>query len=425
MGRKPKRKPEIEYEVCDLPITSLGGLPVIWDLAEALGLEELFNKNLKVKIRKRGYTEYQMAMAIILTFIAGGESLEDADKIRLDEVVSGSPFPHSTTVGDFLRRFDEEEFISALDTIYDEMNRQFLSQAGYASLTLDADATIIEAGGQKRQGVSMAYNGKVGFQPLMVFATEPGLVLATDFRAANVHPGSGVTGLLDRALSVIPEGTKLHFRSDSACYDKDVVSYCESNDMSFTIAAAMTTALRAEIDCLPGDAWHCFGDKGEEVAQFYYQPSGWSKPYRFVAVRKPKGEDLFGTVYRYHAIVTNQFFGNPDFILKRHRRHANVENSIKELKSGFGLSLLPCSSYNANHAWFLLGIMAHSLTVFLKVLYLAKKWAKNTIKTLRYRLFNLGGVLVRHARKRILKVPSAHPWLMDLFRCRKRILATA
>ena len=109
MGRKRKRKPEIEYEVCDLPITSLGGLPVIWDLAEALGLEELFNKNLKIKMRKRGYSEYQMAMAIILTFIAGGESLEDADKIRLDEVVSGSPFPHSTTVGDFLRRFEAEE----------------------------------------------------------------------------------------------------------------------------------------------------------------------------------------------------------------------------------------------------------------------------------------------------------------------------
>ena len=423
MGRKPKRKPDIEYEVCDLPITSLGGLPVIWDLAEALGLEELFNKNLKIKMRKRGYSEYQMAMAIILTFIAGGESLEDADKIRLDEVASDSPFPHSTTVGDFLRRFEAEEFIAALDTINDEINRRFLSQAGYESLTLDADATIIEAGGKKRQGVSVAYNGKVGFQPLMVFAAEPGLLLATDFRPANVHPGSGVTGLLDRALSVIPEGTKLHFRSDSACYDKNVVSYCESHDMSFTIAADMTVALRAEIERLPAESWHCFGDKGEEVAQFYYQPSGWSKPYRYIVVRKPKGQDLFGTVYRYHAIVTNQFLGNPDLILKRHRRHAGVENSIKELKSGFGLSLLPCSSFYANHAWFLLGIMAHSLTVILKVLYLAAKWAKNTIKTLRYRLFSIGGVLVRHARKKILKLPRAHPWLRDLFRCRKRILA--
>jgi hypothetical protein len=425
MGRKPKRKPEIEYEVCDLPITSLGGLPVIWDLAESLGLEELFTKNLKVKIRQRGYSEYQMAMAIILTFIAGGESLEDADKIRLDEVVSGSPFPHSTTVGDFLRRFDGDEVITAIDKINDEINRQFLTQADYDSLTLDADATIIEAGGKQRQGVSMAYNGKIGFQPLLLFAAEPGLLLAKDFRPANVHPGTEVISLLDRALTVIPEGTKLHFRSDSACYNKDVVAHCESNNMSFTIAADMTPALRAEIDSLTEDAWHCFGDKSEEAAQFYYQPCGWPKPYRYIVVRKPKDQDLFGTVYHYHAIVTNQPFGNPDFILKRHRRHANVENSIKELKSGFGLSLLPCSSYNANKVWFLLGTMAHSLIVILKVLYLATKWAKSTIKTLRYRLFNIGGVLARHARKKTLKVSRGHPWLKELFRCRKKILAVA
>lgn len=425
MGRKPKRRPEIEYEVCDLPITSLGGLPVIWDLTESLGLEELFTRNLKVKIRQRGYSEYQMAMAIILTFIAGGESLEDADKIRLDEVVSGSPFPHSTTVGDFLRRFDGDEVIAAIDEINDEINRRFLTQADYDSLTLDADATIIEAGGKQRQGVSMAYNGKIGFQPLLLFAAEPGLLLAKDFRPANVHPGAEVISLMERALTVIPEGTKLHFRSDSACYDKAVVSYCESNNMSFTIAADMTTALRAEVESLAGVAWHSCGDKGEEAAQFYYQPSGWTKPYRYIVVRKPKGQDLFGTVYHYHAIVTNQPFGNPDFILKRHRRHANVENSIKELKSGFGLSLLPCSSYNANKVWFLLGTMAHSLIVILKVLYLAAKWAKSTIKTIRYRLFNIGGVLSRHARKKTLKVSRGHPWLKELFRCRKKILAVA
>lgn len=423
MGRKPENRPAIEYEACDIPITSMGGLPLIWDLAESFGLEELFTRNLKVKMRNRGYSEYQMAMAIILTFIAGGQSLEDVDKIRLDEVVTGSSFPHSTTVGDFLRRFAEDEVIAAIEAINDEINRLFLAQASYRSLTLDADATIVEAGGKHRQGVSTAYNGKVGFQPLLIFAAEPGLLLAKQFRPANVHPGSGVNELLNKALSIIPEGTLLHFRSDSACYNKDVVQYCETKKISFTIAADITSALRAEFETLSQDAWHSFGDKEEEVAQFYYQPTGWSKPYRYIVTRKVKSQDLFGAVYRYHAIVTNQISGNPDFILKRHRRHATVENSIKELKSGFGLSLLPCSSYNANKVWFLLGIMAHSLAVILKVLHLTKKWAKTTINTLRFRLFHIGGVLVRHARKHILKVPRAHPWLKDLFLCRKRILA--
>jgi len=93
--------------------------------------------------------------------------------------------------------------------------------------------------------------------------------------------------------------------------------------------------------------------------------------------RKPKSRDFFGTVYRDHAVVTNQASGDPDFILDRHRRHAG------------------------------------------KVLYLAGKWAENTIKTLRYRLFNIGGVPARRARKKVLKAPRAHPRLRDSFRCWK------
>jgi hypothetical protein len=423
MRRKSHRKPVIEYEVCDLSLTSLGGLPTILEVAESLGLEELFNKNVKVKIRKSGYSEYQMAMAIILTFLAGGESLEDVDKIRLDEVVAGSPFPHSTTVGDFLRRFDEEEFFSAVQQVQDEINRQLLARKKYPSLTLDADAFILEAGGKKRQGVAKAYNGKFGFQPFLLFADEPGLLLAHDFRPANVHPGAGVTKLIDHALTVIPEGTKLHFRSDSACYDKNVIAYCESEGMTFSIAADLTSALRAEIESQSEENWHPFGDKGEEVAQLYYQPTDWPMPYRYIVVRKIKGQDMFGTTYKFHAFVTNQTQGNPDWLLKRHRRHARVENGIKELGNGFGLSLLPCSDYNANRIWFAFGTIAHSLMSILKVLFLPAKWARSTAKTIRYRLFHIGGVLSRHARKKVLKVPRGHPWLKDLFRCRKRILA--
>jgi len=423
MRRKSHRKPVIEYEVCDLSLTSLGGLPIILEVAKSLGLEKLFNKNVKVKIRKRGYSEYQMAMAIILTFLAGGESLEDVDKIRLDEVVAGTPFPHSTTVGDFLRRFDNEEVFSAVQQVQDGINRKLLVYKKYPSLTIDTDAFIVKAGGKKRQGVAMAYDGKIGFQPFLLFADEPGLLLAHDFRPANIHPGAGVTKLLDHALTVIPEGTKLHFRSDSACYDKKVIAYCESNGMTFSIAADLTTALRAEINSLPEENWHPFGDKGEEVAQLYYQPTGWTLPYRYIVVRKIKGQDMFGNTYKFYAFVTNQTQGNPDWLLKRHRRHARVENGIKEVGSGFGLSLLPCSDYNANRIWFAFGTIAHSLFIVLKVLFLTAKWARSTVKTIRYRLFQIGGVLKRHARKKVLKLPRGHPWLKDLFRCRKKILA--
>jgi len=244
------------------------------------------------------------------------------------------------------------------------LNRQLLIQGDYDQLTLDADATIIKAEGKKRQGVKKAYDGTTGFQPLLVFAAEAGLLLAHDFRPANVHPGDGAVKLLEHALSVIPEGTDLHFRSDSACYNKDVVTFCEAHRMTFTIAADMTARLLAAIDKLPDDAWHP-SDKGEEVAQLYCRPTGWTRAYRFIVVRR----------------------------VKRHRRHANVENGIKELKSGFSLSVMPCLAYRANRAWFHLGVIAHNLFMAIKLLFLPTKWACHTIKTVRRRLIIKGFIL--------------------------------
>ena len=419
--KKRTKEVRIEYELTDLPITALGGLPVVIEAAKALGIDHLIKKNLRIKLRDRGYSEYELAMAVILTLLAGGESIEDADKIRMDEIVSGKHFPHSTTVGDFLRHFSDEEQFDALTRVEDELNRQLLIQADYGQLTLDADATIIPAEGEKREGTGKAYNGTEGFQPLLIFAAEPGFLLAHDFRPANVHPGAGAVKLLKHALSVIPAGTKLHFRSDSACYNKEVVAFCESRGMTFTIAADMTAPLLAAIAELPEDAWHQL-DKGGEVAQVYYQPTGWLRTYRFVVVRKPKREDMFGTVYGYRAVVTNLERGNPQWILQRHRSHANVENGIKELKSGFSLSNMPCQAYRANRAWFHLGVLAHNLFMAIKLLFLPTKWASSTIKTVRWRLINLGGIMVCHARRRILKISRGHPWHKDFFRLRRRIL---
>jgi len=82
-----------EYEITDQPITGMGGLPIFLAAAKKLGVEKLFTEHLAIKLRKRGYTEFELSMAIILTLLAGGEGLDDVDKIRMDEIVSGGRFP--------------------------------------------------------------------------------------------------------------------------------------------------------------------------------------------------------------------------------------------------------------------------------------------------------------------------------------------
>jgi hypothetical protein len=194
--------------------------------------------------------------------------------------------------------------------------------------------------------------------------------------------------------------------------------------MTFTITADMTAPLHQMIEALPDDAWHPFPST-EDAANLSYQPTGWPKPYRFIAVRKRKGEDMFGVVYTYRAFVTNIVRGKPELLVRRHRRHANVENGIKELKSGFSLSVMPCSLSHANRAWFRLGSIAHNLFVAVKVLFLPNAWAKCTIKAIRYRLIHIGGILIRHGRRLVVKISRMHPWWKDFIRLKKRIVKYA
>jgi hypothetical protein len=289
---------------------------------------------------------------------------------------------------------------------------------------MDIDATTIKAEGKNREGTGKSYDGVTGYQALAVFAAEPGLLLAQELRPANTHSGSGAVALIEHALTLIPPGTRVHIRSDSACYSKGVVGMCEHRKMTFTITADMTAPLHQKIEELPDDAWHSFSST-EDAANLSYQPTDWPKPYRFIAIRKHKGEDMFGVVYTYRAFVTNIVRGKPELLVRRHRRHANVENGIKELKSGFSLSVMPCSIFHANQAWFHLGSIAHNLFVAVKVLFLPAAWAKCTIKTIRYRLIHIGGVLIRHGRRLVVKISRMHPWWKDFVRLKKRIVKYA
>ncbi len=153
---------QFEYELTDQPITGMGGLPIFLAAAKKLGLEELFNENLTIKLRKRGYTECELSMAIILTLLAGGEGLDDVDKIRMDEIVSGGKFPHSTTAGDFLRRFTHEDIFASLTKVQDALSRTVLEARRYDSLTLDIDATGMKAEGKNRQGTGKSFDGLTG-----------------------------------------------------------------------------------------------------------------------------------------------------------------------------------------------------------------------------------------------------------------------
>ena len=104
---------------------------------------------------------------------------------------------------------------------------------------------------------------------------------------------------------------------------------------------------------------------------------------------------LFAT-YSYHGFITGRD-GETMGLETDYRRHAEVENAIRDLKYGVGLNHMPSGRFAANGAWLAVQVMAHNLARWTARIGLGEQIV--TTKTLRRRVFALAGRLTRPARR--------------------------
>ncbi len=133
-------------------------------------------------------------------------------------------------------------------------------------------------------------------------------------------------------------------------------------------------------------------------------------PVRLIVrrVRPTPGSQLAAFVlYDYHAFITDRD-GETLELEADHRRHAEIENAIRDLKYGVGLNHLPSGRFGANGAWLSVQVIAHNLARWTARIGLGDGIV--TTKTLRRRLFGLVGRLTRSARRLTLHMPVRWPW---------------
>ena len=91
-----------------------------------------------------------------------------------------------------------------------------------------------------------------------------------------------------------------------------------------------------------------------------------------------------------------------------HRRHAEIENAIQDLKYGVGLNHLPSGRFPANGAWLAVQVIAHNLEGWTGRIALGVQLV--TTKALRRRFSSLPGRITRKARRLTLHLPRGWPW---------------
>ena len=124
--------------------------------------------------------------------------------------------------------------------------------------------------------------------------------------------------------------------------------------------------------------------------------------------------------YSYHAFITDRD-GETLELEADHRRHAEVENAIRDLKYGVGLNHLPSGRFAANGAWLAVLVMAHNLARWTARIGLGERTV--ITKTLRRRVFALVGRITRSARRLTLHLPRRWPWETQFSRALARLQA--
>ena len=121
----------------------------------------------------------------------------------------------------------------------------------------------------------------------------------------------------------------------------------------------------------------------------------------------PGSQPALCATYSYHGFITGRD-GETLELEADHRRHAEIENAIRDFKYGVGLNHLPSGRFAANAAWLAVQVLAHNLARWAARLGLDEQIV--TTKTLRRRFFSLVGRLIRSARRLTLHLPKCWPW---------------
>ena len=253
----------------------------------------------------------------------------------------------------------------------------------------------------------------------MAVAAGTGDVLMARLRRGRANTARGAAHFLRETVGRVRYAGAtgpLTMRADRGCYTPDIVAACRDKSVRYSITVRQRQSVRNIIEAIPEAEWTpipYWMEGAADVAETEYTPFGSEPdavPVRLIVrrVKPTPGSQLalFAT-YSYHAFITDRAGQTLD-LEADHRRHAEIENAIRDLKYGVGLNQLPSGRFPANAAWLAVQVIAHNLARWTTRIGLGEPAA--TTKTLRRRFCSLAGRLTRSARRLTLHLPHGWPW---------------
>ena len=422
LSREPPDRIHVDFD--DHRLLANAGLILPVTLAHHLGLGELVDRYVDLGDAAGRANAGDKLLTLAASALAGGDCIDDADALRAGgtEPVLGCSVKAPSTLGTFLRSFSWGH-VRQLDRV----SRELLARAwatgegpGSDPLTIDLDSTVCETYGLSKEGAQRHnYTGQRGYHPLLAIAAGTGAVLMARLRKGRANTARGAAHFLRETVSRVRHAGAtglLTVRADSGFYTHDIVAVCRKTKVRFSITVRQHGRLRNLIEAIPEADWTpipYWMEGAADVAETEYTPFSSepdAAPVRLIVRRvkpTPGSQLALFASYSYHAFITDRV-GDTLALEADHRRHAEIENAIRDLKYGVGLNHLPSGRFPANAAWLAVQVIAHNLARWTTRIGLGEP--VSTTKTLRRRFFSLAGRLTRKARRLTLHLPQGWPW---------------
>jgi len=383
-----------------------GGIGLIHALAQRIGLIQDIDQRLHLLKLHLPYHESDHVLGIAYNALCGGTCLQDIERRRNDEAyldaLGTRRIPDPTTAADFCRRFALEDVKVLRDAINQTRLRVWHKQpdAFFDCAIIDADGSLVETGGQCKEGMDIAYDGTWGYHPLAVSLANTQEVLSIVNRPGNRPSHEGAAAELDRAvnLCLLAGFRKVLLRGDTDFSQTEHLDgWNARGKVRFIFGYDAMSNLVELADNLPASAWRRLRRparyavktqprrrpanvkdevvrrrkfetlrlKSEEVAEFEYQPTVCRQSYRMVVVRKnitrEKGEQALVDDIRYFFYITNERKWAASEVVFSANDRCQQENLIAQLKGGVRALHAPVATLASNEAYMVMAALAWNL----------------------------------------------------------------
>jgi hypothetical protein len=336
--------------------------------------------------------------------------------------LAGGVVPSIDTVYRDLERFDKFQ-IAKLEVLMADHGLAEVRALAGQHVHVDIDTTVEPLFGHQDgalPGPNPRYHGRPSYHPLLAVVAETGTCIGAQLRPGDRGLGdedaSRIGLCVERVRVAVGDRGLVTARIDAGGDCTAILAAIEDAGARFIAKPRLTAdlcgAIHRTTDWRTVDV-DADGRPVRQVAEISFQRKEWAahgKRWRVIAVRS-REHDVGKQVYLWsdldytvQAYVTNDWFDDGDSISIEYNGRAEVEPVIGELKHAIDLGKVPSQVFNANHAAFLIKLLAYNL-VRRYVRREAPNVAHWRLPWIRRVLFHVPARLVRSGRRWTLRFP--------------------